>query len=129
MKERLKYIAILAFLIFGIVNFGFQLWYHLNKDMKLSTRYYYVPLNREITEFELNGKINHQSSLITTINTTKDETNTMYYPGQRIPELKASAFQELSHEVLKRKLTYEEYKEYKELIFDTTEIFRKNNIR
>ena len=129
MKQKLKYIAILTFLIFGIVNFGFQVWYHLNKDMKLSIRYYNVPLNREITEFELAGKINHQNILTTTSNTTKDGTNTMYYPGQRIPELKASAFQELSHEVLKRKLTYEEYNEYKELIFDTSEIFRRNNIR
>ena len=129
MKEKLKYAAILAFLMFGIVNFGFQLWYHISKDMKLSTRYYNVPLNREITDFELYGKINHQSNVITTINETKNETNKMYYPGQRIPELKASAFQKLSHDVLKRKLTYEEYNAYKELIFDTTEIFRRNNIR
>ena len=129
MKENLKFVAILTFLIFGIVNFGFQLWYHLTKDMKLSTRYYNMPLNHEMAEFELDGKINREIKSIPTINTTKDGKNTMYYPGQRIPELKASAFQELSHEVLRRKLTYEEYKEYKELIFDTSEIFRRNNIR
>ena len=88
-----------------------------------------MPLNREITEFELYGKINHQGSLTRTINETKNGTNEMYYPGQRIPELKARAFQELSHEVLKRALTYQEHNEYKELIFDITEIFRENNIR
>ena len=51
------------------------------------------------------------------------------YPGDVIPESQLKKSRELSHGILKRKLSQEEYKNYKLLISEVIEIFDKYNIR
>ena len=51
------------------------------------------------------------------------------YPGDVIPESQLKNSRELSHGILKRRLSQEEYKNYKLLISEVIEIFDKYNIR
>ena len=59
----------------------------------------------------------------------QDSLKSMYYPGDYIPESKTRKTSELSHGSLKRKLSQEEYKKYRDLLRDTLEIFKDNDIR
>ena len=59
----------------------------------------------------------------------QDILKNIYYPGDYIPESKTRKTYELSHESLKRKLSQEEYKKYRNLLRDTLEIFKDNDIR
>ena len=53
----------------------------------------------------------------------------IYYPGDYIPESKIRKTSELSHGVLKRRLSQKEYKRYNDLLRDTLQIFKDNDIR
>ena len=53
----------------------------------------------------------------------------MYYPGENIPVSKTNEMHKLSHKILKRRLSPEEYNNYKELLFGVVDIFNENNIR
>ena len=53
----------------------------------------------------------------------------IYHPGDLIPESKTRKTSELSHRVLKRRLSQEEYKSYRDLLRDTMQIFKDNDIR
>ena len=59
----------------------------------------------------------------------QDTLKNMYYPGDYIPESKTRKTSELSHGVLKRRLSQEEYKRYKDLLRDSIQIFKDNDIR
>ena len=129
MKNKTRHSIIFVLLSFGIINFGIQLWYHVQKDFKLSTKYYTFLSSRSVPTLKNDRLTGNKDSLNITTDTPENESYRMYYPGQNIPEMKTRIFQEKSHEILKRKITSEEYKAYKDLVFDTVEIFRRNNIR
>ena len=59
----------------------------------------------------------------------QDILKNIYYPGDYIPESKTQKTSELSHGVLKRRLSQEEYKIYRDLLSDTLQIFKDNDIR
>ena len=63
------------------------------------------------------------------VKSTEGQHKSMYYPGENIPDLIARKTHELSHEILKRKLSESEYKRFKDLLFDTIQIFNNNGIR
>ena len=52
---------------------------------------------------------------------------TLYYPGENIPVSKTNEMHKLSHKILKRRLSPEEYNNYKELLFGVIDIFNEKN--
>ena len=63
------------------------------------------------------------------VKSTEDQSKSTYYPGENIPDLIAQKTHELSHEILPRQLSDSEYKRFKDLLIDTTQILNNNGIR
>ena len=63
------------------------------------------------------------------VKSTEGQHKSMYYPGENIPDLIAGKTHELSHDILKRKLSDSEYKRFKDLLIDTIQILNNNGIR
>ena len=59
----------------------------------------------------------------------EENLKTIYHPGENIPVSKTIEMHKLSHKILKRRLSPEEYNNYKELLFGVIDIFNENNIR
>ena len=53
----------------------------------------------------------------------------IYFPGDPLPEKLLYSIRQLSHPILKRRLTKEEYNEYLDVLHFVVRIFTTNNIR
>ena len=53
----------------------------------------------------------------------------IYFPGDPLPEKLLYTIRQLSHPILKRRLTKDEYNEYLDLLHFVVRIFNTNNIR
>ena len=86
------------------------------------------------TSYVMNGKIIGRKCRRRSIpklqnSSCVDILEDIYYPGENIPEWKLKRVSELSHGVLRRRLSQEEYKKYRELLHNTISIFNDNDIR
>ena len=101
----------------------------LQLNLKNVTMYHSFQYRHKISEFKEEHK--NALNIKDTLKSTHLEENlkTMYYPGENIPVSKINGTHKLSHKLLKRRLSPEEYNNYKELLFGVIDIFNENNIR
>lgn len=121
-----------------LVGFGFVLIVMLKlmlNDIITSSNIKTVTIFGVFQSLRNTSKVNFMNPINSMTNdynpTTQDQyrLKNMYYPGEVIPESQLTKSHNLSHFVLKRRLSQEEYKNYKLLLSDVIEIFNKHNIR
>ena len=130
MKSNIKFLGILSFLVSIVIIMALMHDYLYTIYQEQSIQKYPILQNHHI-RFE--GIKIYPTSTVkkTKLKTFSGEDNlkNMYYPGDYIPESKTRKTFELSHGVLKRRLSQEEYKTYKDLLRNTIQIFKDNDIR
>ena len=130
MKSSIKYLGSLVVLVFILVIMGLM---HgdLYTIFQVQCIQKYPILQNHFSTYD--GIEIHPTSTVRNKKLKKtsgqDIMKNIYYPGDYIPESKTRKTSELSHGVMKRKLSQEEYKRYKDLLRDTLQIFKDNNIR
>ena len=130
MKSSIKYLGILSFLVFALII----VWLMHNDlytifQVQCIQKYPILQNHHNIFEgIEIHPTSTAKKKKSKT-SSGQDILKNIYYPGDYIPESKTRKTYELSHESLKRKLSQEEYKKYRNLLRDTLEIFKDNDIR
>ena len=98
-------------------------------NVKSVQEYYSFQYLHKISKLK-DGHKNSLSKNELSISTHHEENlKTIYYPGENIPVSRTNRTHKLSHKYLKRRLSPEEYYNYKELLFGVIDIFNENNIR
>ena len=130
MQSSIKYLGILSFLVFALII----VWLMHNDlytifQVQCIQKYPILQNHHNTFEgIEIHSTSTEKKKKLKTAS-GQDILKNIYYPGDCIPESKTRKTYELSHKSLKRKLSQEEYKKYRDLLRDTLEIFKDNNIR
>ena len=130
MKSSIKYLRILLVLVFTLIIIGLM-HNDLYTIFQVPCIQKYPILQNHHNTFEgieIHSTSTEKKKKLKTAS-GQDILKNIYYPGDYIPESKTRKTSELSHGSLKRKLSQEEYKKYRDLLRDTLEIFKDNDIR